>query len=199
MEKNVIEPAATAYPLNVAANGHVKIWTVDKDFKNPVLTFNGDNTIVKGGSDILAAALSGVPNSAITHFYVGYNNDGGFTGSAEPAITISDTIASFPTTGDYGYVRIPLSFPASFLTDGSGYTANIPYYTSFLVAGSVFDSYGAEFDNGSKIFALGLVNAQNSSNNSGDRLFSKIYLSPVITYDTAHGAVITWGVTFRSL
>lgn len=198
MQTNVIEPTSANYPVNLAATGHVKIWNVGNDFGKPELVYQGQNLIVKSGSDILASSLSGKANSAISHFYIGYNNDPAFNVALEPAVTVTDTVTSFPTSGNYGYIRIPLAFPASYLAE-VGYVANVPYFTTFLVTGGLWAPFGATLQTGSKIFALGLVNAQNSSNSSQDVLFSKIHLNPTIAYDTSHGAAISWGVTFRSL
>ena len=198
MQENVIKPNPADYPMNLAANGRVKIWTLGKDFGKPELVFQGDNLIVKGGSDVLASALGGKVNSSITHFYIGYSNDPSFNVNSEPAIAVTDTITSFPTSGNYGVIRIPLAFPASYLAE-SGYTGNVPYFTTFLVTGGQWTRTGAVLQTGSKIFSLGLINATNSSSSSGDILFSKIYLNPVVAYDTTHGAAISWGVTFRSL
>lgn len=198
MQENVIEPTSANYPVNLAANGHVKIWNIGNDFGKPELVYQGQNLIVKGGSDILASALSGKSNSAISHFYIGYSNDPSFNVNAEPAVAVTDTVTSFPTSGNYGYIRIPLAFPASYLAE-AGYTANVPYFTTFLVTGGSWTRFGAILQTGSKIFSLGLINAKNSSNSTEDVLFSKIYLNPTVAYDTSHGAAVSWGVTFRSL
>lgn len=199
MQENVIAPTSVNYPMNLAANGHVKIWSVGKGCGLPTLAYEGDNLIVQGGSDILAASLSGKSNSTISHFYIGYSNDPAFNINTEaPAVTVTDTVSSFKATGDYGYVRIPLAFPASYLAE-SGYTGNVPYFTTFLVTGGSWTRSGAVLQTGSKIFSLGLVNAQNSSNDTQDVLFSKIFINPTVAYDTSYGVAISWGVTFRSL
>ncbi len=183
------------YELNHEAHGYIKIWNVDQATGKNELIVEHNNLIVKQGADILAAALAGKPNSGITHFYIGYNTDSGFSGG--PAITTSDNTGSFSTSGNYGYIRIPLAFPASYLNEAT-YTGNMVYFTTFLTNGGAFTEHGATFANGVKLYCLGLVNGSNPSNDTGDNLFSKVNFGP-ITYNSANGLAITWGITFRAI
>jgi hypothetical protein len=194
MHKNVELPPID-YMLNQGAQGHVKIWQFNPESGDKKLLLEKKNLILKTGADVMASALAGLPNSKITHFYVGYTTSG--TTPVAPSITAASTKANvFPTDSTHGYLRVPLAFPPGFLQE-SGYSGNVPYFTTFITNGS-FTSSGAAFADGANLYTLGLVNAQNPSGSNQDRLFSAITFTP-ITYQVAHGLAITWGVTFRAV
>lgn len=189
MENTIIKPSD--YPLNTDAFGRVKIWKFRPDGYKQLIV-NQPNLIVNQGADIMANAIVGTSNSAINYFYIGYAT-GTYT---PPTPAIGDTCASFSSTGNYGYLRLPLAFPASYLNE-TGYANNAPYFTTFITSGSAAYKTGAAFTSGvSTLFSLGLVNAPAPSDHTQDRLFSEITFGP-ITYDSTYGLAITWGVTFR--
>lgn len=164
------------YSVNRDASGRVRIWRYSDAIGYGDLLLDQPNLITKIGAGLAAAAIAGVPNSAITHIYVGYNNGG----DASP--TVNDTVSSFST-----FAKIPLAFSPSFATTGiSGYSNNQAYFTIYVT--------GSALPNSASIQSLGLVNGSGSS----DLLFSKIAFSPVV-YDNTHGLAISWGITFQAL
>ena len=190
-----LEIAPANYKFNAEARGHVKIWQFNPESGEKKLLVDKDNLILRTGADVMAASLAGQPNSKISHFYIGYTSSG--TTPVAPSITVGSTKAElFPTDATHGYLRVPLAFPASFLSEDN-YTANVPYFTCFITNGS-YTSHGATFGNGVNLYTLGLVNAQNPSGSNQDRLFSAISFTP-IQYSAANGLAIKLGVTFRAV
>ena len=187
--------AAADVALNQKVVGHIKLWEVNPETGEKTLLVEKNNLIVNQGADILANAMAGTPNSAISHFYINY-------ASTSPSLvspTSTDTIASFASDGTHGYVRIPLAFSPALTNDGSGnYVSNVVYFTSFLTNGGNFTTSGLAFTNGVYLYALGLINGGANSNGSLDRLFSKTTFGP-ITWNAANGLAISWGVTFNTV
>ena len=167
-----------AYTVNKDAFGRVRIWSVNPEGSRELI-LEQQNTIVLGGADITAKALSGLPNTGITHMYVANDNVG-----AIPTVTVNDTVTSFGST----FTRIPLTFSPNYSNE-AGYTSNLVYFSVYIT--------GSTIPNGNFITSLGLVNASVPSSSSGDNLFSRIAFSP-ITYNSTQGLVITWGLTFRA-
>ena len=164
----------STYTLNKDASGHVRIWNL----ASKELLLNKSNIITYQGASIAARALSGLPNTNISHIYVGYNTTG-----VVPTVGVGDTISNFST-----YARVPLNFTPSFANE-TNYSSNLVYFTVYITGAS-------PITNGKNIVELGLVSAQ-SGDASDDLLFSHISFNPII-YQAAYGIAITWGLTFRS-
>ena len=182
------------YSLNQQAHGHVKMWKYDLKTGDKTLLLDNKNLIVNQGSDILASALSGMPNSHITHFYIGYTN---VSSPSLGAISVEDKFNSFPADSANGYVRIPIAFSPSFLTE-DGYDNNIPYFTTFLTSGAPVITSGLALSDGVKLTSLGLINARVPDSPANDRLFSKVNFGPIV-WDSTAGLAISWGITFRTV
>ena len=165
--------------------GRVRMWSLgpDKQFENLIL--DKPNLITTQGADIAARALSGLPNTSISHIYVGYNNTG-----SQPAVTINDTISTFTN-----YARIPLAFTPSY-ANTTGYSNNLVYFTVYVTGTCAAGAGTVTVPNGYDIVELGLVNATSTSPAS-DYLFSHISFSPII-YNSTYGLAITWGLQFNS-
>lgn len=185
------EPAD--YRANRDCAGFIKVWQFDPKTGKSWLVKEINNTILYGGADLLAYALAGKANSGISHMYVGFNNNASFDIAAEPAVTKGST--TFRTDGDYGYVRVPLTFPAAFQAQAN-YDHNTVFFTVMLT--NPPDSEGAEFNDDSKIHTIGLCAALNPSGNDNDVIFSRAQFTP-ITYDPAFGLTVTWGVRFTAI
>lgn len=177
---------------NRHSNGVLKIWQFDAKTGFKKLLMEKRNTILYTGADVLANALAGRPNSAISHFYIGYSNNVAFNINDVAAVTKSD--GAFLSTGDYGYIRVPLSFPASFAGE-TNYSNNSVFFTVMVTNPPT--PTGAAFGSSSKIYVAGLVAAGNPAGSNQDKLFSKAQFTP-ITYDPAFGLTITWGVKFTA-
>lgn len=168
----------SAYIANRDAFGRVVMRQINPKTGAQKVIFDKPNLITKGGADIVANALSGRPLTAISHIYVGYNDDG-----SVPSVTVDDTVASFST-----FARIPLAFSPGYANE-AGYQNNLAYFTVYLTG-------TADVADGKQITSLGLISAA-AVDASDDRLFSKISFNAV-TYDSSFGLAITWGLTFRS-
>lgn len=189
-EPSLLTPDCPAYQANQDCFGVIKIWQFDRTTGESWLVKDTRNTILYTGADLLALALSGRANSSISHVYVGYSNNSGFDIEAEPAVTKGST--AFRDEGGYGYVRVPLTFPASFAAE-SNYSNNSVFFTIMLA--NAPSSSGAELNATSKIFTIGLVAGLNPSGANQDKIFSRAQFTPV-TYDPTFGLTVTWGVKF---
>ncbi|NBQ67620.1 MAG: hypothetical protein EBU46_01835 [Nitrosomonadaceae bacterium] len=188
----IAKSAESTHLANKDCMGMIKIWKFNPKTGEKALLKDVRNTIVYSGADILAYALAGKPNSAISHFYLGYNNNEAFNVNDVAAVTKSST--GMASTGDFGYIRVPLSFPASFSAE-SNYSHNTAFFTVMITNPPI--PTGAEFGSSSKIYAAGLVVAGNPEGSNQDKLFSKAQFAP-ITYDPSFGLTITWGVKFTA-
>lgn len=169
----------SAYIANKDMFGHVRIWQYSPATGIGELLIEKNNLITYQGAGIAARALSGLPNTAISHIYVGYSSS-----STPPSPTISDTPASFST-----FVRQPLAFSPSFSNEAGYSVPNLAYFTAFIT--------GSAIPNDDYVVALGLVSATNPNDSSGDLLFSSIAFNGV-QYNSTYGLAVTWGITFRA-
>lgn len=173
--------------------GFIKIWQSNPVTGEQKLLIDKPNTVLYQGADLLAYALAGVANNKISHMYIGFNNNLVFT---PPVI---DKAYSNPFSGfvaPFGYLRIPLTLPASYLAD-TNYTHNVPIFTTMITSGTS-EAGGATFTNGtSQIYEVGLVAATTPSSSSGDAVFSRANFSQ-IQYDSSFNLTISWGVKFTA-
>lgn len=182
--------------------GFFKIWAIDPKTGKRELLRDQPNMILNSGADIVAQALAGVNNSAISHMYIGYKNhiDNTFT---KPTI---DKEYSIPFTdygsGSYstfGYLRLPLAYAPSFIAQ-EGYNSNIALFTSVIATADY--SYGAPFRSSesvttpqSQIFEVALVSAFDASGAGQDKVFSRANFEPLL-YNPNYNLTTTWGVQF---
>lgn len=180
--------------------GFLKIWRFnDRGEKDLILHKN--NTILYRGSDILARALVGKANSKITHMYIGFTNsvDDDFYDDVVPVTkdySVPFSTYSSSDTPPRGYLRIPLTFPASFLNE-SNYDNNIAVFTTQIV-GANEEAGGADFTDvspESRIFSCALVAGGDTV--AQDVVFSHINFTP-IAYNSSYNLSLSWGVRFSS-
>ena len=178
------------------SEGFIKAWKTNPKTGESETVLDKKNTILYQGSDILASALAGTANSAITHMYVGFQNS---TSSAFyssiPAVSKDGTPAISGYVSPQGYLRVPLAFPASF-TQINNYNNNTAIFTTQIISPS--SAGGAVFNPGtgglsSYIYEAALVAAGPVS----DRIFSRVTFTP-IAYDSSYNLTISWGVKFTS-
>ena len=125
---------------------------------------------------------------------VGYNNSNGFTG---PGVSVDKADPSFRIDSNYGYLKIPLTFPASFLNE-TNYANNIPVFTVLLSNPNSFKvSTSPTFGSSSKMFEVGLVAETSPGTTAGDKVFSRAQFTP-LTYDPSHNLTISWGIKFTA-
>jgi hypothetical protein len=114
---------------------------------------------------------------------------------------LAQSLAGVPSAKiSHMYLRIPLTFPASFMTSTTDYKNNISVFTILLnnsagyVVGSTAISTGV-----SRIFEAGLVASFNPSdttaNHPSDKVFARIQFTP-ITYNSSFNLTTSWGIKF---
>lgn len=183
-----------AYKGNKDCTGFIKVWKSNPKTGSSELILEKKNTILYSGADLLAYALAGQSHAKISHFYVGYNNDVSFIGAEEG---VDKSNSTFLVDSNYGYLRIPLTFPASFMLD-ENYEHNIVVFTIFLSNPAPFKQGSSPtFGLNSKMFEVGLVAALNTDSSSNDAMFSRAQFTP-ITFDPEHNLTISWGIRFTS-
>lgn len=196
---STVEVPATSETL--ISTGFFKIWRTNQESKRSELVVSKPNTILYSGSNLMAMALGGIPNAHITHLYLGYYNT---TAPANDyAITKNAYVFSPSTTQNY--LRIPLTFPASFEVSDSVYTipgkgdGNIVVFTILVKNPDSykFTSTPALISGTSNFFEAGLVASLKGTVNS-DVPLARVAFAPV-TYDSTFNLSISWGVKIVSL
>jgi hypothetical protein len=174
--------------------GFVKIWKVHKVTGEKILVLDKDNTILNLGAGLLARLLSGASGSGISSFYIGFNNNDSFT---YPTIDVaySQPFNQLSVAAGFGYLRLPLSFPPSFLSD-SGYINNTVIFSTIIASATSF--YGNDFTSGtSNLYELALV-ATPTSNPNDDIPYARINFNQ-IEYDSSYALAISWGIKFLTV
>lgn len=181
--------------------GFIKIWKSDPRTGLSELILDKKNTILYSGSDLLAQALSGKANTGISHMYLGYSND---VNTPTVGYTIAKNATSFSTTSPLGYLRAPLTFPATFMTE-TNYSNNIAVFTVLLNNASSYQvtsgSPATLTTSTSAFFELGLIAATDPAGtvntHPNDKIFARVAFDR-ITYDSAFNLTVSWGIRFVS-
>lgn len=197
----VPEPVLTTQSQAPAKEGFIKIWKSDPITGKSELIVDKKNTILYTGSDLLAKALGGEPNTAISHMYLGYSNN---SGQPAPGYTIAKDATTFSTTTPLGYLRVPLTFPASFLKE-TNYDNNIVVFTILINNASGYQvttgSPAALTTTTSAFFEAALVSALDPAgtvnSHPKDKIFARVAFERV-TYDSSFNLTLSWGVKFVS-
>lgn len=182
--------------------GFLKIWQSHPETGESKLILEKRNTILYEGSDLLAKALGATANTGISHMYLGYSNN---DTNPDSDYTISKSDSVFVKSAERGYLRVPLTFPASFTKSDSSYDNNIVAFTilinnaaSYVVPSSATLSVGVPQ---SKFFEAGLVAALDPAatlaSHTTDSVFARIAFDR-ISYDPSFNLTVTWGVKFTS-
>jgi hypothetical protein len=182
--------------------GFIKIWQSNPETGESKLVLEKRNTILYDGSDLLAKALGAQANTGISHMYLGYSNN---DTNPDSDYTIAKNNPVFVKSAERGYLRVPLTFPASFTKSDNNYGNNIVAFTvlinnaaSYVVPSSATLSTGSPQ---SKFFEAGLVAAIIPSATLGshttDVVFARIAFDR-ISYDPAFNLTVTWGIKFTS-
>ncbi len=163
-------------------SGRIKIWKGDD------LVVDKPNMVLYEGGDIVALAIAGEANSKITHFYVGYYSAAGVF--VAPTISKADNRASFEAfTGNFGYLRLPLSVSPSFVAD-TNYDNNNSVFTTVVTTAT--PEAGAAFIPGtSQIYEVGLVCERSPNDKTKDLIFARANFNP-ITFVSSHNLTISW-------
>lgn len=174
--------------------GHFRLTGFNPETKESRVFVDKKNLIMNPSAEIVARGLAGLPNAAISHLYLSYNNNGSYPGNG---YTISNpSVTDFVKNGDTNHLRIPLTFPAIVTAPSAGsqlLTFNILVNQPTAFAIPTYATLGA----GSKFFEAALV-AQTSSSGSiadlsSDRVFSRVAFAD-LAYDSAFNLTITWAI-----
>lgn len=175
-------------------SGFLKIWK-SSPTQQPELVLDKQNTILYQGSDLLAKALSGDADAFISHMYIGYQNANDNLFSI-PVVNKDILVNPFTDyTDPTGYLRIPLSFPATFANE-TNYDNNIVVFTTQISGSLTGEGSSAVFQDSapeSRVYEAALV----AGLGNGDKVFSRITFDPII-YDQDYNLTISWGVKFTS-
>jgi hypothetical protein len=173
--------------------GHIKVYRTHKASGKSELVVNKPNTIVFTGADIMARCLGGEENSAISHFYIGYNNSESFS---PPPITLYSKASDFSLfVAPFGYLRLPLSWVPSYFNE-TNYNSNIAVFSTVIATATA--SGGAAFTSGtSYIYEAGMIAATDPLDPTQDILFNRANFTPIL-FNSAYNLTIVWAITCRS-
>lgn len=177
--------------------GFFKIWGFDPKTGDSKLLIDKKNTIMYQGADLLAMALAGTPNAAISHIYLKYSTT---APGALPTVSKSHRVSDvFTTSATIGGFRIPLAFPAAF-TSTVNFEKNIVVFT-VIVNGTSGLLLNATPANNSYLYTAGLVAALNPAetptSHPNDKLFAEITFTP-LQYKDTESLTVSWGVKFTA-
>jgi hypothetical protein len=183
-------PAEHISQANKNMRGFIKIWKIHKKTGKSELVVNKDNLILYMGAQVLSYALSGQIGYNINYFYIGFNNTDSFV---YPTIDLAYSQPFSGFVSPFGYLREPLAFSPSYLSDPN-YTNNTSVYTVQIASATSFG--GASFTPGtSNIYECALVAAPDPANAPSDLVFSRVNFNQ-ITYDSNFSLSISWGIKF---
>lgn len=172
--------------------GFVKIWKTHNKTGESQLVVDKKNLILYTGAQVLSYAISGKQNYNLNYFYIGFNNNSSFT---YPTIDLaySQPFNQLSIPGGFGFLREPLAFSPSYLSDVN-YTDNTSIYTVQISSATQF--YGNTFTSGvSNIYECALVAAPVPSSAASDIVFSRVNFNQ-IQYDSNFAITISWGLKF---
>lgn len=179
---------AESLNTNHFLKGFVKIYRQNISTGASELIVDKSNMILKGGASLLASTLAGDKNSSIWGMYIGYNNEPSFS-KPEISVDYGNPFSLF--TEPFGYLREPLTFPATF-SSSEGYNNNTVLFSTMIT--SATKAGGADFENNvSNIYEVALVAAPDISNPIRDVVFSRTNFNQIL-YDASYNFTITWGV-----
>jgi len=169
-------------------SGFVKIFEVEPSSGAQHLLVDQPNMILKAGAKIMAYALAGKLNAKIWGMYIGYNNaSGSFT-----APNIDENYSDpFKSSVDFGYIREPLTFEPTYLSD-AGYEDNIVLFSTMVTSAN--ETVGASLETDvSKLFEVGLVAAMDPTTAAQDLVFSRTQFNSIV-YNANYNLNIVWGI-----
>jgi len=156
------------------------------------------NKIMYPSTEVVARGLAGIPNSAISHLYLAYNNNNAYP---DNDYTISENNTSFPRDAVTGLLRIPIVLPATIVPANDGSYQRLTFNVlvnqpvNYVVDAS--PSLNSGGGNGSDFFEAALVCQTDPlgspSNITGDRVIARVAFER-LAYDQVFSLTISWGL-----
>lgn len=180
--------------LSKSISGFVKVWKTSPVTGESELVINQPNMILYNGARLMSYAIAGRENAKIWGMYIGFNNTtgGSFTRPVIDA-AYSQPFANLDPDDGFGYLREPLTFTPTHLSDGI-YTDNTALF-SVMITSATSANATAFIHDISRIYEVALVGALDPNNSTKDIVFSRTGFNP-IKYDTNFNFTITWGIKF---
>lgn len=179
--------------------GFFKVWQTDPKTGISIPMVAKRNTIMNSGADVLARALAGYPNAKISHMYLAYTDSQDVPVGDPYVIDRSNSVFEIATGGDVstGYLRVPLTFPATYTTsDSDEYSNNIVVFTVLINTATDY-VYGGNLNGGSKFFEAALVASFNPADtpasHASDKVFARVTFDK-FDYSATTNLTISWGV-----
>jgi hypothetical protein len=184
----------TEHLTNWITEGHFRLSGRSAETGECRVFIDKPNKIMYPSTEIVARGLAGLPNAAVSHLYLAYNNDDAYPANG---YTISEGTTAFQKDAASGYLRIPITLPPTITPAGNGsyqtvtFTVLISQPDAFKVTGS------PNLSNSSDFFEAALVCQTDPngsvSNTTGDRVFSRVAFQR-LQYDSTFNLSISWAI-----
>ncbi len=182
---------------NWMTEGYFRLTAYSPVTKESRILVNKRNKIMYPSTEIVARGLAGLPNSAISHLYLAYNNDDAYPANG---YAISESNTTFQKDGASGYLRIPITLPPSITPAGDNsyqmltFTVLVSQPDAFKVTGSPNLGVNSDF------FEAALVSQTDPngsvSNTTGDRVFSRVAFQR-LQYDSTFNLTVSWAIKLQ--
>lgn len=179
---------------NWITEGHFRLSAFNPVTNERAVLVDKPNKIMYPSTEIVTRGLAGLPNAAISHLYLAYNNDDAYPANG---YTISESDPSFRKDAATGYLRIPITMPAAITPANDGsyqlltFSVLVSQPDAFKVTGS------PNLSNSSDFFEAALVcqtdPAGSVSNTTGDRVFSRVAFQR-LQYDSTFNLTVSWAI-----
>lgn len=179
---------------NWITEGHFRLSSYSPETNEHHVLVDKRNKIMYPSTEIVARGLAGLPNSAISHLYLAYNNDDAYPANG---YTVNESDPVFPKNAATGFLRIPITLPPTIspAVDGSyqliTFTVLISQPDAFKATGSPNLTASSDF------FEAALVCQTDPngsvSNTTGDRVFSRVAFQR-LQYDSTFNLTISWSI-----
>lgn len=177
--------------------GHFRVAAHSPLTNESLILVDKRNKIMYPSTHIVSRGLAGLPNSAISHLYLSYNNDDAYPANG---YAISESNTAFQKDAASGYLRIPITLPPSIVASQDGsyqtitFTVLISQPDAFKVTGSPNLSSSSDF------FEAALVSQTDPtgsvSNVAGDLVFSRVAFQR-LQYDSTFNLTVSWAIKLQ--
>lgn len=178
---------------NWAVMGRFRLLGHRAGVREPEVLVDQSNMIMLPSAEVMAMALAGRSNVAVSHLYLGYATGTGVP-YVPPALTPDAVV--FPVTGSRGLARMPLTFPGMLSTVGNDRLTTFNFVVNslsgFVVGGGPPPvAGGVWFDEAGLVVATDP--ASSTADRTGDRVFARVRFQDV-QYDDTYNLSISWGI-----